>query len=72
MVLAEKMAQHYQSTLYRIRLGKKKHTKQWLAIPKEERQDMIETFAVILGKAGDAQLDDATNVSRPNMTVPRL
>lgn len=51
MMLAEKMAQHYISTLYRIKLKKKKYSKQWLAIKPTDRQDIIESFAVILSAA---------------------
>lgn len=65
LMLAEQMAQHYQNTLKKIRLGKKRHTVDWRALPKDVKQDMIETFYVILGAADDEALEQSTQLRNP-------
>lgn len=59
LALAETMAQHYHNTLRKIKLTKGKRCARWEQIGKKERQDMIEAFAVVLGRAGDQELDEA-------------
>lgn len=65
LMLAEKMAEHYQNTLKKIRLAKKKHTPDWRVLPKDVKQDMIEAFYVILGKADDIAREDAVKATNP-------
>lgn len=65
MMLAEQMATHYQNTLKKIRLSKKRYTPDWRVLPKQTKQEMIQTFYVILSQADDIALEEATTAANP-------
>lgn len=65
MILAENMAKHYVSVLYRIKLKRKAYMPQWLAMKVQDRQDMIEAFGIILGKADEESLKEAMTLKNP-------
>ena len=56
VMLATKMAQHYHTTLNKIRAKKGKRFRTWLTMSKEDRDDSIRAFMVILSMADDEQM----------------
>ncbi len=72
---AELMATHYINTRYQIRLArirkgetKKAPYRTWATTDKDEKQELIQAFAVILQMAGDEELKAATT---PNNLLNR-
>lgn len=68
LMLAQQMAQHYQTTLAMVRGDK--YTRAWALLPKETQQDMIRTFQIILAASDEIALEENLKLRNPIKRSP--
>lgn len=66
-LLAQNMAQHFQDTLHNVIKAQKRRPPQpWMRLSRQEKQDLTNTFMVILSRA-DAEAEAQNQPRNPMM-----